>query len=100
MADSPEEIQKHVKTYMIVGATLIVCSFLTVVVAWITPSITIGLGIACFKAGLVAFIFMHLNHERSIIYKILLFTFFFFLGLMVLTIMALYDPVNMRDFNN
>ena len=100
MANSPEEIQKHVKTYMIVGAALIVCSFLTVVVAWITPSVTVGLSIACFKAGLVAFIFMHLNHERPMIYKILLFTFFFFLGLMVLTIMALYDPVVMRDFNN
>lgn len=99
MADSPEEIQKHVKLYMIVGAALIVCSFLTVIVAWITPSITVGLAIACFKAGLVAMIFMHLNHERSMIYKILLFTFFFFLGLMVLTIMALYDPVVMRDFN-
>ena len=43
MADSPEEIQKHVKAYMIVGGTLIVFTFLTVVVAWITPSITVGL---------------------------------------------------------
>ena len=42
---------------------------------------------------------MHLNHERPIIYKILLFTVFFFFGLMILTIMALYDPVNMRNFN-
>jgi len=98
MADSPEEIQKHVKTYMKVGAALIVCSFLTVAVAELTPSITVGLAIACFKSGLVAMIFMHLNHERPTIYKILLFTFFFFIGLMLLTIMALYDPVNMRDF--
>lgn len=100
MADSPEEIQKHVKTYIIVGVTLIICSFLTVVVAWITPSVTIGLAIATFKAGLVAFIFMHLNHERPTIYKILLFTFFFVIGLMLLTITALYDPVFMRDFNS
>ena len=100
MADSPEEIQKHVKTYMTVGAILFVCTVLTVVVAKITPSIIVGLGIASFKAGLVAFIFMHLNHERSMIYKILVFTFFFFLGLMVLTLMALYDPVLMRDFND
>ena len=99
MAESPEEIQKHVKTYLIVGGILFVCTVLTVVVAWITPSITIGLGIACFKSGFVALIFMHLNHERAMIYKILLFTFFFFLGLMLLTIMALYDPVSMRDFN-
>ena len=100
MADSPEEIQKHVKTYMTVGAILFVCTVLTVVVAKITPSIIVGLGIASFKAGLVAFIFMHLNHERSMIYKILVFTFFFFLGQMVLTLMALYDPVLMRDFND
>lgn len=100
MAESPEEIQKHVRTYMIVGATLIVCSFLTVGVAWITSSVIVGLGIACFKSALVAGIFMHLNHERRTIYQILLFTFFFFLGLMILTIMALYDPVTMRDFNH
>jgi len=98
MADSPEEIQKHVKSYAIVGILLIICTFLTVGVAWITPSITIGLAIACFKAGLVAFIFMHLNHEKSIIYKILIFTFFFFVGLMFLTIVALYDPVHFRGF--
>jgi caa(3)-type oxidase subunit IV len=100
MAESPEEIQKHVKSYLIVGSILFICTGLTVLVAKITPSITIGLGIACFKSALVALIFMHLNHERSLIYKILLFTFFFFLGLMLLTIMSLYDPVNMRDFNN
>lgn len=99
MADSPEEIQKHVKTYMWVGAALFVGTVLTVVVAWITPSIIVGMAIACTKAALVALIFMHLNHERSMIYKILFFTFFFFLGLMVLTAIALYDPVVMRDFN-
>lgn len=84
---------------MKVGVALIICTFLTVVVGELTPSITVGIGIACFKSSLVALIFMHLNHERPMIYKILLFTFFFFLGLMLLTVMALYDPVVMRDFN-
>ena len=100
MGDSHEEIEKHVKTYKMVGVTLIICTFLTVGVTYITDSIVIGLGIACFKSALVAMIFMHLNHERSLIYQVLLFTFFFFIGLMLLTIMALYDPVHMRDFNN
>ncbi|MFT5104440.1 MAG: caa(3)-type oxidase subunit IV [Pseudoalteromonas tetraodonis] len=99
MGETPEEIQKHVKTYIIVGATLIACSFLTVGITFVTTSVVIGLAIACFKSGLVAVIFMHLNHEKPIIYKILLFTFFFFLGLMILTLMALYDPVHMRNFN-
>lgn len=98
MANTPEEIEKHVTTYKKVGAALIVGTFLTVAVAKITPSITIGLAIACVKAGLVATIFMHLNHERPIIYKILFFTIFFFIGLMLLTIMALHDPVHMRNF--
>ena len=92
MADTPEEIQKHLKHYWMVGAALLVCTVLTVVVAWITPSITIGLAIAGFKAGLVALIFMHLNAEKPLIYKIMLYTMFFFLGMMFLCILALFDP--------
>ncbi len=96
MADSPEEIRKHLKAYWMVGIALLVCTVLTVVVAWITPSVTIGLGIACFKAGLVAAIFMHLNAEKPLIYKILGYTVFFFIGLMFLCILALYDPLVAR----
>ena len=93
MADSPEEIRKHLRAYWIVGIILLVCTALTVGVAMITPSITIGLAIATFKAGLVALIFMHLNSEKPLIYKILLFTVFFFIGMMFLCILALYDPL-------
>lgn len=96
MADTPEEIQKHLKLYWKVGNTLLVCTVLTVVVAWITPSITVGLLIATFKAGLVAAIFMHLSAEKTMIYKIMLFTVFFFIGLMFLTLLAMYDPVVSR----
>jgi cytochrome c oxidase subunit 4 len=92
MADTPEEIQKHLKHYWMVGIALLVCTVLTVVVAKITPSITIGLAIAAFKASLVALIFMHLNAEKPLIYKILLYTVFFFIGMMFLCVLALYDP--------
>ena len=44
-------------------------------------------------AGLVAMIFMHLNHEKAMIYRILVFTFFFAAGGMVLFILALLDPI-------
>ena len=67
MADTPEEIQEHMKAYWKVGIILLCCTVLTVVVAWITPSVTIGLLIATVKAGLVAAIFMHLNNEKSMI---------------------------------
>ena len=96
MADTPEEIQKHLKAYWMVGAALLVCTVLTVVVAWITPSIIIGLGLATVKASLVALIFMHLNSEKPLIYKIMGYTVFFFIGLMFLTLLALYDPAVAR----
>ena len=57
------------------------------------------MAIATFKAGLVAMIFMHLNNEKSMIYKILLYTVFFAIGLMFLTLLALYDPVVSRVVN-
>ena len=99
MADTPEEIQEHLKLYWKVGIGLLICTVLTVVVAWITPSIMVGLAIATFKAGLVAMIFMHLNNEKSMIYKILLYTVFFAIGLLFLTLRALYDPVVSRVVN-
>ena len=96
MADTPEEIQKHLKQYWIVGGLLLICTVLTVLVAEWTPSITVGLGIATFKAALVALIFMHLNAEKPLIYKILAYTVFFFIGMMFLCILALYDPLVAR----
>ena len=93
MADTPEEIQKHIKLYWKVGIVLLICTVLTVAIAEVTHSITVGLGIAAFKAGLVALIFMHLNAEKPLIYKILLYTFFFFIGMLFLFLLALYDPL-------
>ena len=46
MADTPEEILKDMKKYWLIGWILLGCTVLTVVVAEITPSVTIGLGIA------------------------------------------------------
>ncbi|MEZ5300030.1 MAG: cytochrome C oxidase subunit IV family protein [Verrucomicrobiales bacterium] len=103
MADSPEAIKKHIKTYLLVGATLFVFTAITVWIAYIdlgtlTRNITVGLLIASFKASLVALIFMHLNHEKGLIYKFLVFTTIFFLSLMVLTLLALSDPMFSESF--
>tara|TARA_A100001037_G_scaffold277274_1_gene277180 strand:- start:8 stop:316 length:309 start_codon:yes stop_codon:yes gene_type:complete len=96
MADTPEEIKKHLKLYWKVGYVLLFCTVLTVGVTYIPvigDNIWLGLGIATFKAGLVALIFMHLNSEKSMIYKVLLYTVFFAIGMMFLTLLALYDPI-------
>ncbi len=79
MADSPEEIKKAVKKFQIVGAALFVGTVITVLVATVPAldfgghgldgvDITIGLIIATIKASLVMLIFMHLNHEKPLIY--------------------------------
>jgi caa(3)-type oxidase subunit IV len=85
MESSTEDIQKHVKTYLMVGVTLFVFTGVTVLVRTLpffdfgvpgvdAPDIAFGLTIATFKSSLVMLIFMHLNHERGLIYKVLLFT--------------------------
>jgi len=77
MADSPEEIKKHLTLYKIIGGALFVCTVLTVAVAKIefldfgergfdAIDMIIGLLIAAFKATLVAAIFMH-YHRISIL---------------------------------
>lgn len=101
MADTPEEIKKHLKLYWKVGYALLFCTALTVGVTYIPvigDNIWLGLGIATFKAGLVALIFMHLNSEKSLIYKVLLYTVFFAIGMIFLTLLAMYDPI-LSPFN-
>ena len=98
MADSAEEIQKHVKTYLMVGAALFVFTGITVAVTYVdfgshSVNYGVGLAIATFKAALVALIFMHLNHEKKLIYKILIFTAVFVAGLGALTMLAGGDPL-------
>ena len=101
MADTPEEIKKHLKLYWKIGYALLFCTVLTVGVTYIPvigDNIWLGLGIATFKAGLVALIFMHLNSEKSLIYKVLLYTVFFAIGMIFLTLLAMYDPI-LSPFN-
>jgi len=98
MAESPEEVQKHMKAYTAVGAALLVFTVITVAVTYVdfgshAINVGVGLAIATFKAGLVAYIFMHLNHERPMIYRILVFTFFFVAGMFLLFLLAHSDPI-------
>jgi len=88
MADSIEEIKKKKKLYMFIGSLLFIFTGITVAVAsveWLDfgkhgfdkADAIIGLSIAAFKASLVMLIFMHLNHEKGLIY------FFYGLGLVM-----------------
>jgi caa(3)-type oxidase subunit IV len=73
-----EAVQKQIKLYLLIGLALFVGTVITVWVAelkvTILTGIIIAVIIATFKSALVAGYFMHLFHERKLIYQILLLT--------------------------
>ena len=91
-------VQKHVKGYLIVGAMLLAFTAITVALSYVDfgtrkANIAVAMLVALLKAGLVAAIFMHLAAEKRLIYRVLVFTAFFVLGLFWLTFLAWYDPI-------
>jgi len=91
-------IAKHIRGYMMVGGTLLAFTAITVFLSYVNfgtmkANVAVAMLVATFKAGLVAAIFMHLSNEKKLIYRILVFTAFFVLGLFFLTYLAWYDPV-------
>src|SRR5438874_11480659 len=89
-------VQAHVKRYLLVGAALLAFTAITVALSYVDfgtrkANIAVAMLVATFKAGLVAAIFMHLAAEKRLIYRILIFTGFFVLGLFWLIFLAWYD---------
>lgn len=92
------DVAKHIRAYLMVGLTLLVFTGITVALSYINfgtqkANVAVAMLVATFKAGLVAAIFMHLSNEKRMIYRILIFTAFFVLGLFFLTYLAWYDPI-------
>jgi len=84
--NSPEEVKKEVRKYLIVFGCL---ALLTAITVWIASfhlptwqAVTLALVVATFKGFLVAAFFMHLISERKLIYAVLVMTVFFF-GMMI-----------------
>src|SRR5713101_5425089 len=91
-------VQKHVRGYLMVGATLLAFTAITVALSYVNfgtskANIAVALLVATFKAGLVAAIFMHLSAEKKLIYRILIFTGLFVFGLFWLTYLSWYNPI-------
>jgi len=89
------DVSKHIRGYLIIGGTLIIGTVLTVLASYVDLghhwNIVLALVIATVKASLVALFFMHLISEKQMIYTVLAFTAFFFIGLMFITIAAYHD---------
>ena len=72
-------------------SAMVATSFSHIGTGW-TLKVTLILSIAVVNAFLVSGYLMHLLSEKKLIYVLLAFTFFFFLGLIGLTIWAAGDP--------
>lgn len=85
----------HVKTYIMVFIALAVLTGVTVLAAGldfaVAMAIAVGLLIAIVKGSLVALFFMHLSHEKKLIYFSLLLTVIFFFALLLLPFFTQID---------
>ncbi len=81
-----EEVKKHVRTYLAVFAALMFLTVVTVAVSYlhlpIHIAVVLALIVATIKASLVGLYFMHLSHEKKIIYWTLALTGSFFVVLL------------------
>jgi len=87
-AHSPEEIQKHVRTYIAVFVALAFLTVVTVGVSYLhltaAIAVTVALIIASIKASLVAAYFMHLISEKKLILWILIITMVTFISMILI----------------
>jgi len=97
MAENVEEVNKHVRSCLIVFYLLMVLTVVTVAVSFLkvpeSAAITIALIIASIKGTLVCTYFMHLISEKFLIYFSLVLTVAFFLVLMILPVWAEVDVI-------
>jgi cytochrome c oxidase subunit 4 len=99
-AHASDDISKHVKTYFMVFGALMVLTIITVAVSYlhlpVHQAIIVALFIATIKGSMVALFFMHLNHERKLIYWVLALTVVFFAVLMLVPLSTNLDKIVQR----
>ena len=90
-----EEIKKHVRVYLMVFVALAALTAVTVGVATIRLPIHLAVGlalvIATVKGSLVACYFMHLISEVKVIYWVLIITVVFFIVLMSVPSLTVFE---------
>ena len=97
-AHHADDIRSHVKTYYMVFGALMVLTVITVGVSYLHAplalAILIALVVATIKGSLVALFFMHLSHERKLIYYVLMLTVIFFVFLMFVPLLTNLNKVS------
>lgn len=96
-AHTPEDVRKEVRTYMMVFGALMLLTVVTVAVSYlrlaIPVAVLVALVIATIKGGMVASFFMHLIHERRLIFWVLLLMVAFFVFLMFIPLLTSLDRI-------
>jgi cytochrome c oxidase subunit 4 len=94
----PAEFKKHLKQYYVVFVALACLTAVTVGVSYLKlnrpVAIAVALVIASIKAGLVGAVFMHLISEKKVIYAVLTLTAVFFLLVLLLPAMTIFEGVH------
>lgn len=97
MTDEHTDIDKHVRTYILVFVALMALTVITVAVSYLDlttgPAVALALFIAVVKGSLVACYFMHLISEKKLIYAVLLFTVIFFLAVLLGPVLTNLDEI-------
>ncbi|MES2920260.1 MAG: cytochrome C oxidase subunit IV family protein [Verrucomicrobiota bacterium] len=102
-----DSVRRSLKLYSIIGAILFIGTIFTYCIAtvkWMDVArhgfdkwdAILGLGIASFKATMVADVFMHLNHERRLIYWVIALASLHAIGFFLGTLMHFADPIHAR----
>jgi len=96
-AHSADDVKKSVKTYFMIFGALMVLTIITVGVSYvhlpIAMAVLVALVVATIKGSLVAMYFMHLLHERKVIYWVLILTVIFFVFLMFVPLLTNLDRI-------
>ena len=94
---NPADIDRQVRTYIIIFATLMALTFVTVAISRlhlpVPAAVALALIVASIKGGLVAAYFMHLISERKLIYWVLWFTVSCFIAVLLLPLWSHFDPI-------
>lgn len=97
--DHDIDIDKHVRTYLIVFGSLLVLTVITVAISYLElqPAAAIGLAllVAMVKGSLVACYFMHLISERKLIYAVMLLTVLFFFFVLLGPLATEKNPIQL-----
>jgi len=89
------EEHSGIKMYLMIGGGLLALTALTVAASYLDLSlqltITLALIIATFKSSLVACYFMHLLHEKHLVYVVLILTILCFFACLLLPVISAAD---------